>query len=242
MGLMDWMGMGNAQNTIDNMDRSKWSYNAAQSNYGGPNSYLTGAMGNINQSAGNLNTQGTNLMNQGQEFFDPNSAHYQKQRGFLDEAISRGISDGSRSMNQNLASRGVGSGGIRSMLGATNANQTGEQVRRGSNDMYQQGMQTGTSLLGMGMQGLQGAGSLYGQVGQLGAGIDANTLQQSMFNAGQTNQSKQFNAQGARDWSTMQYNQAAAQDANVAGLWGGALGLGGSFLGGYGFGLGQGGV
>tara|TARA_B110000467_G_scaffold66974_1_gene61031 strand:+ start:2822 stop:3547 length:726 start_codon:yes stop_codon:yes gene_type:complete len=238
MGLMDWMGMGNANSAMENMDPSAWNYNAAQANYGGTGARLSRSMYDMNQSAAGLNTQGTNLMNQGQQFMDPNSAHYQKQRGFLNEALSTSIADGSRSMNRNLAARGVGGGGIRSMLGATNANQIGEQVRTGSNQMYQQGMNTGTSLLGMGMQGLQGAGSLYGQVGQLGAGIDNRNLQQAMFNTGQTNDSSKFNAQNTKDFSTMNYNNAAAQDANVAGLWGSAIGLGGSFAGGYGFGLG----
>ena len=239
-GLMDWMGMGNAQNAMNDMDRSGWDYNAAQSNYGGPNSYLTGAMGNLNNQAGALNqtasqfgSRANEMFGHGQQFIDPNSEYYQKQRGFLREDVTGATADASRQMNQMMASRGVGSGGIRGALEATNASQIGEQVRRGSNDLYQQGVGQASSLFGLGMQGLQGqsgaqaqAGGLYGQVGQLGAGIDANALQQSMFNTGQTNQSNQFNAQGNRDWSTMQYNQAAAQDANVAGLWGGAMSLG----------------
>lgn len=230
MGLMDWMGMGNANKAMNKMNPNSWNYNAQESNYGGTGARLSRSMYDMNQSAAGLNTQGTNLMNQGQQFFDPNSAHYQKQRGFLNEALATSISDGSRSMNQNLAARGVGGGGIRSMLGATNANQIGEQVRKGSNDMYLQGMNTGTSLLGMGMQGLQSAGNLYGQVGQLGAGIDSRNLQQAMFNAGELNQAERFNAQNRKDYSTMNYNNASARDANAAGLWGGAMGMVGSIF------------
>tara|TARA_B100001094_G_scaffold311441_2_gene347103 strand:+ start:4613 stop:5281 length:669 start_codon:yes stop_codon:yes gene_type:complete len=216
MGLMDFMGMGSANNYYNNMDTSGWNYDAAQSNYGGPNSYLTGAIGNLNANADYASSQGRQML-------DPNSEYYNKQRGFLREGISQGINDTSRAQNRMMAARGMGGGGLRGLLGAVNANQTGEQVRQGMNTMVNNGMQQGTALLGMGT-------NAYGQVGQLGAGIDSNNLQQAMFNAGQTNSASQFNAQSARDYSMMGYNNAAARDANVAGLWGGAIGLAGSFL------------
>ena len=253
MGLMDWMGMGNAQDVMGGMKPNDWNYTAGQSDYGGPNSYLTGAIGNLNSQAGSLNStanqfgsRANEMFGYGEQFIDPNSDYYNKQRGFLKEDITGATADASRQMNQMMASRGVGSGGIRGALEATNASQIGEQVRRGSNDLYKQGMGQAGTLFGLGMQGLQGksgaqaqAGNMYGQAGGLGAGIDSNNLQQAMFNTGQANQAGQFNAQNQKDAFTMRYNNASAQDANAAGLWGGALGLGGSFLGGYGFGLGS---
>ena len=228
--LTDLMGMGNAKKVMGTLDPSKWNYSAAQSNYGGPGNMLTGAINNMNESAANMNYKGNQIYGQGQQFLDPNSAFYQKQRGFLMEDVGQGLSEATRMQNQMLAARGVGQGGIRNMLGAANAGQVGEQVRRGSNDLYLKGMNTGTSLLGLGMQGLQGAGGLYGQAGSLGAGIDSRALQQSLANQAATNQARQFAAGNARDAWTMQYNDAAAQDRNIAGLWGGALGLAGSFL------------
>ena len=236
--LTDMMGMGNADNAMQNVDRSGWNYTAGQSNYGGPNDYLTGAMGNLNSQAGAMNAQAQDVIGQGNQFLDPNSQYYKDQRGFLGRDIADQVSNANNQTQQMLASKGIGSGAIRSALANSQTNRIGEQVNKGVNSLFQQGIGQGTTLLGMGMQGMNNAGNMYGKVGDLGAGIDERGLQESMFNTGQANQAAQFGAQGNRDWSNMQYNHAAAQDANMAGLWGGALGIAGSFAGGYGMGLG----
>ena len=223
MGMMDWLGLNNANNMMGSMNPSSWDYNAATSSSPLTNSWLTGAVNNMNETAGNLTGKGNALYDQGQQFMDPNSAHYAKQRAFLQEDVRGGITEGTRQMNQNLAARGLGSGGIRGVLGATNASQIGEQVRQGSNDMYLQGMNTGTNLLGLGMQGIQGAGSLYSGVAQQGSDLANRGMQQSQFNVGQRNQANQFNAQNQKDAWTMKYNNAAAQDANQAGIVGGVI-------------------
>tara|TARA_R100001443_G_scaffold90_1_gene327 strand:+ start:13841 stop:14542 length:702 start_codon:yes stop_codon:yes gene_type:complete len=229
--LTDLMGMGNANDAMKRVDRSGWNYTAGQSNYGGPNNYLTGAMGNLNTQAGAINTQAQNVIGQGNQFLDPNSQYYKTQRGFLGRDIADQVSNANIQTQQMLAAKGVGSGAIRSALANSQTNRIGEQVNKGVNSLYQQGIGQGTSLLGMGIQGMNSAGNMYGQVGQLGAGIDQRGLQESMFNTGQANQAAQYAAQGNRDWSNMQYNHAAAQDANAAALWGGALGLAGSLWG-----------
>ena len=226
MGMMDWLGLNNANNMMGSMNPSSWDYNAATSSSPLTNSWLTGAVNNMNETAGNLTGKGNALYDQGQQFMDPNSAHYAKQRAFLQEDVRGGITEGTRQMNQNLAARGLGSGGIRGVLGATNASQIGEQVRQGSNDMYLQGMNTGTNLLGLGMQGIQGAGSLYSGVAQQGSDLANRGMQQSQFNVGQRNQANQFNAQNQKDAWTMKYNNAAAQDANQAGIVGGVISAG----------------
>ena len=111
------------------------------------------------------------------------------------------------------------------MLANTNTNQIGEQVRRGSNEMYKLGLGTGTALTGQGVNATSQAGNIYGNVGQLGQGIDNTQRDYSLANMAATNQSRAFNAQNQKDAFQMQYSSAAAQDANAAGMWGSALGL-----------------
>jgi hypothetical protein len=216
-----------------------FDYNAEQSNVGGSNAYLNNAMGNMNQTAGDIGNTANSLLSQagqtfttGQSFLNPNSDYYKQQRGFLNEDISQGINESTRNMNMSLASRGVGGGGIRSMLGAANASQIGEQVRGGVNDLFKQGQGIGTQLMGMGMQGTEGAGNLYGQqgnlygqTGQLGSGIQNRLLEQGMFNAGAQNEATQYGM-------TSNYNQQMGNQQRKADFWNNALNTVGSIVGG----------
>ena len=229
-GFLDFIGLGHGQRVMQGMDPSKWSYNAQTSSYGGPNQYITGAIGNLNTQAGALNTAGQSALDQGNQLLDPNSQYYQKQRGALGRSIADQVSNANLQTQQMLASKGVGSGAIRSALENSRTNRIGENVNKGINSLYQQGIGQGTSLLGMGMQGLTGAGNIYGRVGQMGMGIDQMDLSNQQFNVGQLNQANQWNAQNMKDFNTMQYNHAAAQDANMAGLYGGLMGMGSSWL------------
>lgn len=223
--LMDMMGMGNANDVMDTMRPGQWGYDAQQAQYGGPNNYLTSAIDNMNYAGGQLINQGNTLYNKGLSFLDPNSEFYKKQRGFLREDIGSGVGLANQVMNQNLASRGIGSGGIRNMLTNTNTNQIGEQVRRGSNDMYKLGLGTGTQLTGQGTSALANAGNIYGNVGQLGQGIDELQGRYDFSNQAAINAQRAFEAQNRKDAFQMRYSAAAADDANAAGMWGSALGL-----------------
>jgi len=225
MSLSSFFGLNNAESALNQMNPSAWGYVPQKAKFG-TGAYLSNAINNMNQSAGTLGDQGASLMKQGQGFFDPSSDFYAKQRAGLGEQLQQGLAGQQRNMNQGLAMRGIGGGAIRNMLNSSNANQLGEQIRQGEGTMLQQGMAQGANLLGMGMQGLQGAGSLYGQVGQLGSDIDSRYLQGAMFNTAQGNQAQQLAAQNRKDYSMMNYNQGAAQDANNAALWGGLMGLG----------------
>lgn len=228
-GFMDWFGMGNVD--------QNFNYTTAKSDVSGTNDYIDNAITGMQGSAARIGSTADSLLDRagqtfttGQSFLNPNSDYYKQQRGFLNEDISQGINESTRNMNMNLAQRGVGAGGIRSMLGAANASQIGEQTRRGVNDLFQQGMGIGTTLLGQGLQGTQGAGNLYGQqggiqgqIGELGSGVQNRLSQQSMFNAGQLNEQQQYSR-------TSQYNQALANQQRKADFWNNAISTAGSMF------------
>lgn len=244
----DMMGMGNAQRTMGSMDPNSWNYDSTSTgDYYNSGGYLKSAMSNLSGQAGRLNNQANQfgsraneMFGYGEQFIDPNSDYYNKQRGFLREDITGATADASRQMNQMMASRGVGSGGIRGALEATNASQVGEQVRRGSNDLYKQGMGQAGTLFGLGMQGLQGqsaalssAGNMMNMSGQFGQALDNRDLSLAQSKSAAINSNRANAAQNQKDAWMMRYNNAAAQDSNAAGLWGGALGFVGSLGGGW---------
>ena len=221
---MGFKPLGWLNNTlgIDPMQQN-FSYDPAQSNISGTNTMLDSAMNNVNQSASTLSNQAGSTFAQGQSFLNPNSDYYKQQRGFLTEDIAQGVNEQNRSSNQMLASRGIGGGGISSMLGAVNSNAIGENVRKGFKDLYNQGLGVGTNLLQAGMQGQQGAGNLYGQTGQMAAGIQGREVQQSMFNAGAQNDQEQYTR-------TSQYNQGLANRERKADFWNNAISSAATFF------------
>ena len=229
------MGWNIFDMTGTNSLNQNFGYNPAQSNVSGSNTYLSNAMGNMGTSAGQVTGAGQTLMGQsqqawqqGQDRMDPSGAWAQQQRSMLSQGLQSGASQENRMRESAMAARGIGGGGLSSVLRGGTANAMGEQLRQGSIGIANQGFQQGQSLLGMGMQGASQAGGLYGQAagiyGQQGgmAGDMQNRLmQQAMFNAGQQNEQQQYSR-------TSQYNQALGNRENAGGFFNNLLQVGGT--------------
>jgi hypothetical protein len=200
-----------------------FNYDPALSDVSGTNAGLDSAITNVSGAGNRLLSQAGSTFTQGQSFLNPNSDYYKNQRGFLNEDITASINEQNRAMNAQLAARGIGAGGIRSMLGAVNTNQIGEQVRRGTNDLFQQGQSLGAQLMSSGMQGTQGAGSLYTQAGNLSGDIQNRLLQQATFNAQQKNNQEQYTR-------TSNYNQKLSNIERKGQFANQILGIGASFI------------
>lgn len=107
-----------------------------------------------------------------------------------------------QAMNQQMAARGMGGGGLRNVLGAMNAGAMGEQARQGLLGIQQYGLQAGTQLgqLGtgiagqaagmgqLGMAGMAGSQSAYGDVASLQAQANQAATQQKAANIQAENQ------------------------------------------------------
>ena len=137
-------------------------------------------------STGGMSALAGKLQNQGDQFFDPNSDFYSRQRGRLAEQIGQGVAQDTLAQNRMLASRGVGSGGIRTMLDMVNTSGIGEEARQGQEAMYSQGLGVGSNM--------------YGQAGQLQSNIASLQDQQKQFTLTNQYNQKLANRQRSGDF------------------------------------------
>lgn len=218
---MSWLSEFLGTNPI----RHDFNYDVSTADYN-TNTGLLSSINNINQTGGRLSNMGNQLFTRGQGLLSGQDPMLFQQRNWL----SRGLQDiGAQqglALNRNLAMRGIGSGGIRSIIGASRDRGLGEQYQKGLLSIGRMGLDFGTRLSGLGTQAVGQAGGLYGTAGQLGAGIDSRTLQANMFNAGQTNQRNQFA-------SNMSYQQAVGNRAQKASFANSLIGLVGGIAGNY---------
>tara|TARA_R100000152_G_C6782269_1_gene219462 strand:+ start:6108 stop:7022 length:915 start_codon:yes stop_codon:yes gene_type:complete len=218
---MSWLSEFLGTNPI----RHDFNYDVSTADYN-TNTGLLSSINNINQTGGRLSNMGNQLFTRGQGLLSGQDPMLLQQRNWL----SRGLQDvGAQqglALNRNLAMRGIGSGGIRSIIGASRDRGLGEEYQKGLLSIGRMGLDFGTRLSGLGTQAVGQAGGLYGTAGQLGAGIDSRTLQANMFNAGQTNQRNQFA-------SNMAYQQAVGNRAQKASFANSLIGLVGGLAGNY---------
>jgi len=209
MGWQDWLGI----NEID----QEFGYNPAMANaYQYETQGYDPAMAQYSTSG-----QSTGFMNQlknqskfgfgkAKQFFDPSSDYYTQQRQFMGEDVAEGVGALTRGQNQQLAQRGMGGGGLSSLMGSANRGSVGEQVRQGMRGIQATGLQAGGQLMGMAGQAASAGGQLAGQESQRG-------LQTSLANQSATNTASQFGAnwanQANQDYSTQQYGAGLANQS-----------------------------
>ena len=219
MGLLgDGMGfMGLGPEALDH----DFSFNLAKPKYS-TNTDLLEAIQNLNQQGGVLNTLGKRTAGVGDEFMqqyrqmlDPRSAYNRGQYSLLRGQVGDTASDVISGMNRSMAARGIGGGGLSSLLGSAQMNRAGEQVRQGMLGRQQQSLAGAGQFGNLGVNAYTGAGNIYGTAGNMygmaggfGEGIDTRTLQNQQFNADQQNAYNQYLRQA-------QYNQDL-QNQNAA--------------------------
>lgn len=224
MGFLDTIGsiLGKPRALDQN-----FGYDLQQSDYtANPN--MLASINNLNSTARRLGSLGGQFTQSYQDMLNPNSAINQRMFGQLRNQISDVNAQTNRNMNQTLASRGIGNGGMSNLLGAANLNRSGEQVRQGVTGILNQNTNAaqGFGNLAMGAYGQQ-AGA-YGQAGQFGSQIDSRQLQNNQFNTDAQNTYEQY-------IRTANYNQDV-QNQNAQGAWANSMlglvgGLGSAALG-----------
>ena len=219
MGLLgDGMGfMGLGPEALD----QDFSFNLSKPKYR-TNTDLLEAIKNLNQQSGTLNALGKRTAGAGDEFMqqyrqmlDPRSAYNRGQYSLLRGQVGDAASDVISGMNRSMAARGIGGGGLSSLLGGAQMNRAGEQVRQGMLGIQQQSLANAGQFGNLGVNAYTGAGNMYGQAGSMygmaggfGEGIDTRTLQNQQVNADQQNAYNQYLRQA-------QYNQDL-QNQNAA--------------------------
>ena len=196
---------------------------------------MTQDIGNVRNAAGQLQGMTDTAYDQAQTFMDPGSAWYKTQMNYMREGLMGQEAQRNDLQNRNMAMRGVGSGGIRNLMGDISGSGTGEQLRQGHRGLVDQGQQYAQSYLSQAMSGQANVGNLYGQAGSLGAqqgalyGQQAQlgqaesqaALQAAMANQTAANDATQFGIMGS-------YNQAAQNAASTDAFGNQLLGLAGS--------------
>ena len=153
----------------------------------------------LNQSMSNINQNAQFQSNAGQQMIEGRSPIIDQWKQDLSQRMGSQVLSQSNAISQQLASRGMGTGGLSSLVNASLQNKGGEQLRMGFGTMQNQAFQQGANLMNQGTAG-------FGQVGQLSSAVDQRALQQAMFNAEQRNQQQQYSM-------TSSYNQAAGNRA-----------------------------
>jgi hypothetical protein len=187
----------------------EFGYNAQGADYSmsGP---LQGAMGSLSGMAGGLRSQGMDMLS-------GTGAWYDQQRRTMEGQTMGAAERQSQQIGSQMASRGMGGGGLRGLLDASVNSNAMESLRAGEAALSTQGMTMGSAMMGQAI----GAQS---QVGGLAAGAEGRGLQAQMFSAEQANQQQQFQ-------QTAKYNQAAGNRAAKGSFTNSLLGAAGTAIG-----------
>ena len=133
----------------------------------------TATQGNYQTGADFSNIMGQ-AMDASQQFMDPASDWSKGQQSILAETTGQQAGQAQAQQSAQLAARGMGGGGLRSMLGSQAQATAAQAQRRGATDIATQGA-------GLGLQAL-------GQAGQMATSQESNMLQQGLANQAASNQ------------------------------------------------------
>lgn len=198
-----------------------FSFNMKSSDYtANPN--MLASINNLNSTAGRLGSLGGQFTQTYQDMLNPNSAMNQRQFGQLRNQIGDINAQTNRNMNQSLASRGMGNGGMANLLGAANLNRSGEQVRQGMGNILNQNQNAAQGFGNLAMGALGQQAGAYGQAGQFGSTIDARTLQNDQFNVNNENQYNQMLNMANYNQQVQNQNAQGSFTNSLLGLAGGA--------------------
>jgi len=178
MGLASGLyGMSQHNRNRPEMMNYDFDYNPESYDYT-PNEGLLG-------SAQQLKGMGTEFMGSYRQMLNPGSAYNQRMFGELRRSSSDMAAQMNTNMNQALASRGIGKGGMSGLLSSANTAQVGEDLRKGF-----LGIQD-TSLARAGQFGGL-ATSAAGQAGGLFSAMDQRKLDSGIFNITQQNEANRY--------------------------------------------------
>ena len=171
---------------------------SAYQEYGGMGDIIGGlqGLGGLQGQGDWLQGRAQDIYGMSQDMFAGTSPYLQMQRQRLKTGLGDVGAQQAMLGTRALAQRGVGGGGIRSLLGGMADARMGEQYRQGLTDIAGLGFQTGQGLMQTGLGYSQAGIGAYGQAGTLGAGISGRRLQEELANVAAQNQATQFDILG----------------------------------------------
>ena len=184
-GLMNYFNRPQDVSFTGNMSNFQTSEYAA-------NPDLLRSIRGVGQRAKTLSGYGDEFMDQYRAMIDPQSAYQQQLQGQLREQVGDATAQTVGSQNAMLAQRGIGGGGMSSLLSAAAGNRANEQVRQGALGIQQQSLAGAGQCGGMATSAGSAAGDLAARAAGLRGDIDARTLQNTQFNTQGQNQYQQY--------------------------------------------------
>ena len=184
-GLMNYMNRPEDISFTGNMS------NFQSSNYNASPDLLRSIRG-IGQRASTLSGYGNEFMDQYRSMIDPQSAYQQQLQGQLREQVGDATAQTVGNQSAMLAQRGIGGGGMSSLLSAAAGNRANEQIRQGALGIQQQSLAGAGQFGGMATSAGSAAGDLAARAAGFRGDIDARTLQNEQFNVQGQNQYQQY--------------------------------------------------
>ena len=210
-------GMSQHNKNRPEMMNYDFDYNPQSFNYN-PNEGLL-------SSAGQLSGMGSEFMGSYRQMLNPGSDYNQRMFGELRRSSSDMAAQLNANMNQTLASRGIGKGGMSGLLSTANTAQVGEGLRKGFLGIQDTSLSRAGQFGGL-------ATSAAGAAGELFSAMDKRRLDSGIFNITQQNEANRYG-------NVMGYEQAVGNQ-NALSAWNdtrnqqwmnmgaGLMGLGGS--------------
>ena len=186
---MSWFGFSDSDRPDDIQHNFRYKLDTVDYT---PNEGLVGAIGDLEGISDKQVGMGDEFSQAYRNMLDPNSAYYQRMFGNLRKDIGSSYARANTNMQQAMAQRGMGKGGMSSLLSAVSGNEMGEQLRKGYSGVQDVGLQRAGQFGQLATGAYGSAGNISGRVGDLRSGIDARTLQTDMTNASTNNAYRQY--------------------------------------------------
>jgi len=186
---MSWFGFSDSDRPDDIQHNFQYKLDTVDYT---PNEGLVGAIGDLEGISDKQVGMGDEFSQAYRNMLDPNSAYYQRMFGNLRKDIGSSYARANTNMQQAMAQRGMGKGGMSSLLSAVSGNEMGEQLRKGYSGVQDVGLQRAGQFGQLATGAYGSAGNISGRVGDLRSGIDARTLQTDMTNASTNNAYRQY--------------------------------------------------
>jgi hypothetical protein len=213
LGLMGAGAVGKYLNKPKDIDYD-FNYDVDTASYD-PSSGLMGSIGDLRGASKTAMGAGNEFMGAYRQMLNPGSSYYQGMFGELRRSSSDMAAQLNTNMNKALASRGVGKGGMSSLLSSANAAQVGEDLRKGFRGIQETGLGYASQFGGLANTAFGNAIQGYGQVGGLESGIDDRRLRTELYNTGAMNERNRY-------MNNMGYNQMVG-NANARAAWGDSM-------------------
>tara|TARA_R110002012_G_scaffold156028_1_gene316852 strand:+ start:1845 stop:2699 length:855 start_codon:yes stop_codon:yes gene_type:complete len=224
------LGMGAVGGLMGYMNKPQdIGFTGSMQNFGtagyAPNLDLLRSIRGVGNRAKSLDNMGSQFMDQYSMMIDPNSAYNQQLGGRLREQVGDTTAQTVGNQNMMLAQRGMGVGGMNSVLSGVTGNRANEQIRTGLLDIQQNSLAGAGQFGGMATGAVGTAGNLAATAAGLRGDIDARTLQNEQFNTQAKNQYQQYVDMGTYNAQVQNQNAQAAFGDNLLNYAGGLASL-----------------